>query len=126
MGSRDTHPVGHPLYREDVVAAAGDIVSAKRAQPAFDLSGVEGYRVDGPDGRVGVVTSVTASRHDGPLDTIHVVTGLFIVRLTPVAETEILEIDAERRRLFIRAMLRPAGSPSVVGMLRRFLASVRG
>jgi len=126
MGSRDTRPVGHPLYREDVVAAAGDVVAAKRAQPAFDLSGLDGYRVDGPDGRVGVVTSVTASRHDGPPDTIHVVTGLFIVRVMPVAETEILEIDAERRRLLIRTMLRPPASPNVVRMLRRFLASVRG
>jgi hypothetical protein len=120
MGSRDIRPVRQPLHREDVVAAARDVVAARSAAPAFDLSGIEGYRVDGPDGRVGVVTNVTASRPDGPLDTIHVVTGLFIVRVTPVAESEILEVDPERRRLFIRTMLRPQRSTNVVRMLRRF------
>lgn len=127
MGSRDIRPVRQPLHREDVVAAGSDVVSARPAAPVFDLSGVEGYRVDGPDGRVGVVTNVTASRPDGPLDTIHVVTGLFIVRVAAVAESEILELDAERRRLFIRTMLRPARSSSnVAGTLRRFFGSRHG
>jgi hypothetical protein len=123
MGSRDIRPVRQPLHREDVVAARRDVVAAKHALPAFDVSGVEGYRVDGPDGRIGVVTNVTARRPDGPLDTIQVVTGLFIVRVTPVAESEILEINAERRRLLIRTTLRPPRSSNVSRMLRRFFAS---
>ena len=125
MGTRETHPVGHPLYREDVVAATRDVVAAKPGQPAFDLRDVEGYRVDGPDGRVGVVTSVTTSRLDGPLDTIHVVTGLFIVRLTPVAETDVIEIDDGRRRMLIRTMLRPPRSSGIARTLRQFFASGR-
>jgi len=127
MGSRDIRPTGHPLYREDVVAAARDVVAARPAPaaPVFDLSGIEGYRVDGPEGRVGVVTNVTASRPDGPLDTVHVVTGLFIVRVTPVAESEILEVDPDRRRLFLRTMLRPQRSSNVARMLRRLFASPR-
>jgi hypothetical protein len=125
MRARDIHPVGQPLYREDVVAATRAGVAARPVPPAFDLSDVEGYRVDGPDGRVGVVTSVSASRNDGPLDTIHVVTGLFIVRVTPVAVSEILEIDADRRCLLIRTMLRPPRSSNVARMLRRLFASAR-
>jgi hypothetical protein len=123
MGSRDIRPVSDPLHREDVVAATRDVVPAKHAPAAFDVSSLEGYRVDGPEGRVGVVTSVTASRPDGPLDTIQVVTGLFIVRVTPVAESEILEVDPDRRRLLIRTMLRPPRSSNVSRMLRRFFAS---
>ena len=125
MGARDINSVGHPLHREDVVAATRDVVAARPTQPAFDVSEVDGYRVDGPDGRVGVVTSVSASRNDGPLDTIHVVTGLFIVRVTPVAVSEILEIDADRRCLLIRTMLRPARSSNVARMLGRLFASAR-
>jgi hypothetical protein len=113
----------HPLYREDVVAATRDVVAARPAVPAFDLSGVEGYRVDGPDGRVGVVTRVTASRPEGPLDTIHVVTGLFIIRVTPVAEAEILEVDTARSRLLVRTMLRPPRSPNIARILQRLVAS---
>ena len=123
MGSRDIRPVHEPLHREDVVAATRDVVAARPGAPAFDLSGVEGYRVDGPDGRVGVVTGVTAGRADGPLDTIHVVTGLFIVRVTPVPETEIIEVDPDRRCLVIRTMLRAPRSPHVAQMLRRFFAA---
>jgi hypothetical protein len=126
MGSRDIRPVRQPLHREDVVAATRDVVAARPVPPAFDVSDVEGYRVDGPDGRVGLVTSVSASRNDGPLDTIHVVTGLFIVRVTPVAVSEILEIDADRRCLLIRTMLRPPRSSNVARMLRRLFASARG
>ena len=105
------------------MAAGRDVVAARPAAAGFDLSGFEGYRVDGPDGRVGVVTNVTASRSDGPLDTVHVVTGLFIARVTPVAEREILEVDPERRRLFIRTMLRPQRSSNMARMLRRLFAS---
>ena len=106
------------------MAATRDVVSARPGAPAFDLSDVEGDRVDGPDGRVGVVTSVTG-RADGPLDTIHVVTGLFVVRVTPVPETEILEIDADRRCLLIRTMLRAPVPPNVAHVLQRFLPSAR-
>ena len=125
MGSRDIRPTGHPLHREDVVAAARDVVAARPAEPVFDLGGIEGYRVDGPDGRVGLVTDVMASRPDGPLDTVHVVTGLFIVRVTPIAESEILEVDPDRRRLFVRSMLRPQRPSNVARMLRRPFASPR-
>jgi hypothetical protein len=125
MGARDIHSVGQPLYRGDVVAATRDVVAARPIPPGLEVSDVEGYRVDGPDGRVGVVTSVSASRNDGPLDTIHVVTGLFIVRVTPVAVSEILEIDADRRCLLIRRMLRPPRSSNVAGMLGRLFASGR-
>jgi hypothetical protein len=86
---------------------------------------VEGFRVDGPDGRIGVVTRVSSSSAGKAPDTVHVVTGLFIVRVVPVAVSEIVQIDTERRRLLVRSMVRLPRSKDVARMLRRFLASVR-
>ena len=81
--------------------------------------------MDGPDGRIGVVTRVSSSTAGEAPDTIHVVTGLFIVRVVPVAVSEIVQIDTERRRLLVRTMVRLPRSKHVARMLRRFLASVR-
>ena len=81
--------------------------------------------MDGPDGRIGVVTRVSSSTTGEAPDTIHVVTGLFIVRVVPVAVSEIVQIDAERRRLLVRSMVRRPRSKHVARMLRRFLASGR-
>jgi hypothetical protein len=82
--------------------------------------------VDGPDGRVGTVTSLSSSTSSGPPDTIHVVTGLFIVRVVPVAAPEVIQIDDQRRRVLVRTMLRRPRTPDVRVMLRRFFASPRG
>ena len=81
--------------------------------------------MDGPDGRIGVVTRVSSSSAGEAPDTIHVVTGLFIVRVVAVPASEIVQIDADRRRLLIRSMVRLSRTPNVAQMLRRFLASVR-
>jgi len=111
------------VHREDVVAAARDVVAPPRSRQTADIRGVEGFRVDGPDGRIGTVTSVSSSTPGAPPDTIQVVTGLFIVRVVPVAAAEILQVDDDRRRILIRTMLRRPRTPHVRGMLRRFLAS---
>ena len=81
--------------------------------------------MDGPDGRIGVVTRVSSSSAGAAPDTIHVVTGLFIVRVVPVAASEIVQIDTERRRVLVRSIVRLPRSKHVARMLRRFLASVR-
>lgn len=125
MGSRDIRSSARPGEKEDVVAPVRDVVGlpSQRAGSG-DITGVEGFRVDGPEGRIGVVTGVSSSMSGGPPDTIDVVTGLFIVRVVPVAASEIVRIDDEQRRLHIRSMLRQPRSPNVSRMLRRFLASV--
>jgi hypothetical protein len=123
MGSRDIRRAQRPVHREDVVAAAHDVVAPPRRPQTADIRGVEGFRVDGPDGRIGTVTSVSASTPGGPPNTIQAVTGLFIVRVVPVAASEVLQIDDAGRRILIRTMLRRPRTPHVRGMLRRFLAS---
>ena len=124
MGSRDIRSSSRSAHTQDVVAPARDVVAPLSRSGSSDITGVEGFRVDGPDGRVGVVTRVSASAVGAPPDTIHVVTGLFIVRVVPIPASEIVRIDTELRRVDIRRMLHRRRSPHVTQMLRRFLASV--
>jgi hypothetical protein len=124
MGSRDIRSAQRPVHREDVVAAA--VVAPRAAPRPTDLRAIEGFRVDGPDGRIGTVTSVSSTTTSAPPDTINVVTGLFIVRVVPVAAVDVLQIDDERRRVLVRTMLRRQRTPDVRLMLRRFFASPRG
>ena len=124
MGSRDIRSVQRPVHREDVVAAA--VVAPRAPHRPTDLRAVEGFRVDGPDGRIGTVTSVSSTPSSAPPDTMHVVTGLFIVRVVPVPALDVLQIDDQRRRMLVRTMLRRPRTPDVRVMLRRFFASTRG
>jgi hypothetical protein len=123
MGSRDIRRAERPVHREDVVAAARDVVATPARRHGPDIRGVEGFRVDGPDGRIGTVARVSSATAGAPPDTVEVVAGLFIVRVVPVAAAEIVQIDDERRRILVRTMLRRPRTPQVRGMLRRFLAS---
>jgi len=124
MGSRDIRSAQRPVHREDVVAAA--VVAPRAPRRPADLRAIEGFRVDGPDGRIGTVTSVSSTTPGAPPDTMHVVTGLFIVRVVPVPALDVLQIDDQRRRVLVRTMLRRPRTPHVRGMLRRFFASPRG
>jgi len=124
MGSRDIRSAQRPVHREDVVAAA--VVAPRAPRRPTDLRAVEGFRVDGPDGRIGTVTSVSSTPSSAPPDTMHVVTGLFIVRVVPVPALDVLQIDDQRRRVLVRTMLRRPRTPDVRVMLRRFFASTRG
>jgi hypothetical protein len=89
-----------------------------------DIAGVEGFRVDGPEGRVGVVTAVSARAAGAPPDTVHILTGLFIARVVTVQASDIVRIDADRHCVHIRSMAQRPGSPHVARMLHRFRASV--
>lgn len=124
MGSRDIRSSSRSVHTQDVVAPARDVVAPRSRPGTSDIAGVEGFRVDGPDGRIGSVTRVSAPAAGAPPDTMHVVTGLFIVRVVPVPASEVVRIDDELRRVDIRSMVRRPRSPHVKRMLRRFLASV--
>jgi hypothetical protein len=125
MGSRDIRSSTRSGTKEDVVAPVRDVVAPPPHRPeARDIAGIEGFRVDGPEGRVGVVTTVSSSTGGEPADTVNVVMGLFIVRVVSVAASEIVRIDADHGRVHIRSMLRQPRSPNAAQMLRRFLASV--
>jgi len=124
MGSRDIRSTRRSDHTQDVVAPAPDVVASGLRSGSGDIAGVEGFRVDGPEGRVGVVVGVSATAPGAPPDTIHVGTGLFVVRDVPVPASEIVRIDGERHCVHIRSMVRRRRSPHVARMLRRFLASV--
>ena len=124
LGSRDIRSSARSGHTKDVVGTPRDVVAPPQRSGPEGIGGVEGFRVDGPDGRIGVVTRVSSSSAGEAPDTIHVVTGLFIVRVVPVAVSEIVQIDAERRRLLVRSMVRLPRSKRVARMLRRYLASI--
>jgi hypothetical protein len=105
------------------VAAARDVVATDSRRQATDVRGLEGFRVDGPDGRIGTVTAVSSSTPGRAADTLHVVTGLFIMRVVSVGAPHIVAIDRDGRRVLIRMMLRAPRSSNIARMLRRFLAS---
>jgi hypothetical protein len=119
MGSKNTHPQ-MPVDHLDTVAVPNRDVVASRPR----LAGVEGFRVDGPEGRVGYVKSVSSETRGSAPDTLHVATGLFIVRVVPVPAADIVDIEPERRRVAIRRMVRRPRSPNIAEVLRRFLATV--
>lgn len=119
MGSKNTHsrvPVDAP---DSASVVNPDVVASRRR-----LAGVEGFRVDGPEGRVGYVKSVSSAASPSAPDTLHVATGLFIVRVVPVPASDIVDVEPERRRLLIRRMVQRPRSPHIAEALRRFLASV--
>jgi hypothetical protein len=109
-----------PFDSADTVAGPTRDVVASRPR----LVGLEGFRVDGPEGRVGYVKSVSSETSGGAPDTLHVATGLFIVRVVQVPASEIVDVEPARRRLAIRHMVRRPRSPHIAEVLRRFLASV--
>jgi hypothetical protein len=125
LGSRDIRSSARSGHTKDVVGTPRDVVAPPRRSGSDGIGGVEGFRVDGPDGRIGVVTRVSSSSAGEAPDTIHVVTGLFIVRVVPISAAQIVQIDTERRRLLVRSMVRLPRSKHVARMLRRFLASIR-
>jgi hypothetical protein len=122
-GSRDIRSAPRSVHREDVVAAR-DVVAAPAGPLQADIRGVEGFRVDGPDGRIGTVIAVSSSAPTARPDTMQVTAGLFVQRVVTVSAAEIVRIDDDRRRVLVRTMLRRPRSPQIRVVLRRFLRSV--
>jgi hypothetical protein len=76
------------------------------------LAGSNGYRVDGPDGRVGTVDSIVTGAWSGLPDAIEVRVGLFQPALLLVGAADIAEIDPVRRRVVLASVdLADAYSP---------------
>ena len=118
MGSKNTHSCMQVDHPDTVAVPNRDVVASRRR-----LAGVEGFRVDGPEGRVGYVKSVSCETRGSAPVTLHVATGLFIVRVVPVPASDIVDVEPERRRLVIRRMVRRPRPPNIAEVLRRFLAS---
>ena len=73
---------------------------------AYWLAHCEGFQVDGPDGRIGVVDHVVyESRLDVP-DVVSVASGRWRLRSTYVPISDVLEVRPEQERLVVRRACR--------------------
>ena len=81
------------------------------------------FRVDGPDGRIGVVKRAVDNRNGSGF--LEVSTGLFITRIVRIPFTEVVGINLRQHRLTVRARperIRP-GRKVLARCVRRFLRS---
>jgi len=88
-----------PTVSASVVAAP-----SQHGVPAGWIREVEGFRVDGPDGRIGTVAHVV---REGPADVpvaLDVATGLFIVHIVHIPIRDVIEVRTPRRRLAVRSV----------------------
>lgn len=81
-----------------------DVVSVRsqRRRLASSLREASGFRVDGPEGRVGVLAAVAIPEGDLLPDHIDVVTGLFIKKVARVSFADVAGVDPVQRRVRIR------------------------
>ncbi len=97
---------------------SADVVDVRR-QPVRRLRRAVGYRVDGPDGRIGTLRAVTPDDAGGPPTRIRISVGLFIPATVEMPVAEVYAVDAVRGRVLVRtAPELPRRSPS--GLARRF------
>lgn len=87
------HPAGRP--RPDVVAIRPGIALA----PALHTAA--GFRVDGPDGRIGVLRGVAPAGPGGGPQRLLVSVGLFITITVSIAAADVVSVDVERRRIVV-------------------------
>ena len=76
------------------------------------LAHCEGYRVDSPDGRVGVVEHVRLAPDSGRPELLAVRSGLFVPRLLLVPVARVEGVIPRERRVILRVVPQP-------GMRRR-------
>ena len=73
------------------------------------LGHCEGFRVDGPEGHIGVVDHlVYRSRADRP-DIVAVTAGIWRARTAEVAVADVVEVRPAQARLVVRPGVRPFG-----------------
>jgi hypothetical protein len=106
-------------------APGGDVVSIReyRQHLAEMLRRSVGFRVDCPEGRVGVVTAVVPEYGDVAPDHIEIRSGLFIVSTVSVSFSDVVGVDGVRRRVSIRVVpeRRRVGRREIARRVRRFL-----
>jgi hypothetical protein len=87
------------------------------------LRAAVGFRVDGPEGRVGVLVAVVPDFGDGLPDRIEIATGLFVVSSVDVPFVEVVSVDPLWRRVVIGVLpgRRRASRRHTARRLERFL-----
>jgi hypothetical protein len=71
------------------------------------LRAAAGFRVDGPDGRIGVLHGVSPDEPTAPPQRLLISMGLFIVTTASIAVGEVRSVDGERQRIVVAATPRP-------------------
>jgi len=115
-----------PVTGQTELGMAGrDLVSVReeRKRLAGMLRAAAGFRVDGPDGRVGVLTLLVPDYGDGLPERITIRTGLFLSDSVDIAFGEVVSVDPFSRRVRIRSVpeARRATRRVTARKLRRFL-----
>jgi hypothetical protein len=102
-----------------------DVVSVRdeRRRLAGMLRAALGFRVDGPEGRVGVLVAVLPDYGDGLPDRIEIATGFFVVTSVDVPFVEVVSVDPLSRRVAIGVLpeRRRASRRQIARRLERFL-----
>jgi hypothetical protein len=106
--------------------AGADVVGI-RPDPvvlAPQLRAAAGYRVDGPDGRIGVLYGVAPAEPTAPPERLLVSIGLFIVTTVSIGVADVRAVDVERRRIVVATTPRPwRRSAGLARLVRRFHAA---
>lgn len=93
-------------HQSSVPAVGPDVVSFRdeRRRVATMLRTAVGFRVDGPEGRVGVLTAVVPDFGEGLPERVQIATGLFLVASVDVPFGDVVSVDPYRRRVGIGAL----------------------
>ena len=86
-----------------------DVVDTRPEAAALvrTLRSAAGFRVDGPDGRIGVLRGVTPREPSAPPEQLLVSMGLFIVTTVSIEVAEVRSVDAARRRIVVAVTPQP-------------------
>ena len=126
MTARTTAPgIDRGVYPSGAVEASLDVVSVhdERRRLAGMLRAAVGFRVDGPEGRVGVLAAVVPDYGEGLPDRVKIATGLFVVGSVDVPFVEVVSVDPLGRRVAIAVLpeRRRATHRQTARRLERFL-----
>ena len=116
-GKATTGEQGEPKAVPDIVSVRDD-----RRRLVHMLRAAVGFRVDCPEGRVGVLVAVVPDFGEALPDRIEVATGMFIVTVLKVPFSEVATVDPLRRRVGISVPERPPPRRRAMARrVRRFL-----
>jgi hypothetical protein len=95
-----TRATRDPRRAEPAVVSVRD----QRRRLARRVRKAVGFRVDGPEGRIGVLTAIEAGDRGDASDHIEVRTGLFIMRTARIPVADVLGVDPARHLVRVRTM----------------------
>jgi len=96
ISPRAAPPRMRHLTGADVVTILPDPVTL-----APVLRAAAGFRIDGPDGRIGVLYGVAPDEPTAPPQRLLISMGLFIVTTASIPVGEVRSVDGERQRIIV-------------------------